>query len=68
MMSVDLKNIAILNIQGVDYYCISKWISKYDAINLLLNIDLTKRKQEIVKKYFFLYHIWKCIKFGEKDI
>ena len=42
MMSVNLDNIAILNIQGVDYCCIINRISKSDAVNLLQNADLTK--------------------------
>ena len=40
-MSVNLNNIAILNIYGVDYGCIINGTEKSEAINLLKNIDLS---------------------------
>ena len=40
LMSMNLSDIAILNIKGADYCCITSGISK--AINLVLNINLTK--------------------------
>ena len=43
MMSMNLSNIAILNMQGVDYCCIIDGISKSEAINLMQNIDLTEK-------------------------
>ena len=43
-MSINLNNIAILNIRGVDYRCIIDGISKTDAANLLQNADLTEEK------------------------
>ena len=43
MMSINLNNIAILNINSVDYRCIINGISKGDALNLLKNADLTKK-------------------------
>ena len=43
MMPMSLKDIAILNIKGVDYCYIISRISKSDAINLKQNIDLTKK-------------------------
>ena len=43
MMSMNLSNIAILNIQGVDYCCIIDRISESEAINLMQNIDLTEK-------------------------
>ena len=43
MMSMNLSNIAIINIQGVDYCCIIDGISKSEAINLMQNIDLTEK-------------------------
>ena len=46
MMSMNLSNIAILNIKGADN--ISR-ISKSEAINLMQNIDLTKKS--IIKRY-----------------
>ena len=42
MMSMHLRDIAILNIKGADYRCILSRISKSEAINLMLNIDLTE--------------------------
>ena len=36
MMSMNLSDIAILNIKGSDYRCIISLISKNDAINLTL--------------------------------
>ena len=41
MMSMNLSNIAILNIENVDYYSIITGISKREAIKLLQNIELT---------------------------
>ena len=42
LMSVNLRDIAILNIKGDDYRCIISGISKCKAINLMQNIDLTE--------------------------
>ena len=42
MMSMNLSNIAILKIHGIDYCCILSEISKNEAINLLRNADLTE--------------------------
>ena len=43
MMSVNLRDIAILNIKGSDYCCIIRLISKNDAIRLLQNSYLTEK-------------------------
>ena len=43
MMSVNLTDIAIFNIQGCDYRYIISLISKNEAINLMQNADLTKK-------------------------
>ena len=43
MMSINLSNIASLNIKGSDYHCIISLISKNEAINLLQNADLTEK-------------------------
>ena len=43
MMSINLSDIAILNIKGSDYGCIISGISRSEAINLLHNIDLTEK-------------------------
>ena len=42
-MSVNLSDIAIVNIKGSDYLCIISLISKNEAINLMQNSDLTKK-------------------------
>ena len=42
MVSINLSDIAILNIHNADYCCIISGISKSGAINLMQNIDLTK--------------------------
>ena len=43
MMSVNLRDIAILNIKGSDYRCIISLINKNEAINLLQNADFTEK-------------------------
>ena len=40
-MSMNLSNIAILNIEGSDYCCIITGISKNEGINSMQNADLT---------------------------
>ena len=42
-MSVNLCDIAILNIKGSDYRCVISLISKNEAINLLQKADLTEK-------------------------
>ena len=44
LMSVNLSDIAILNIKGSDYYCILSLISKNEALKWLQNADLTEKK------------------------
>ena len=43
IMSINLSNIAILNIKGSDYCSIISLISKSEAIKLMQNANLTKR-------------------------
>ena len=43
MMSMNLSNIAILNIKSSDYRCIISGISKNEAINLMENAVLTEK-------------------------
>ena len=43
MMSLNLSNIAILNIKGSNYCCIISGISKTEAINLMQNAALTEK-------------------------
>ena len=45
LMSMNLSDIAILNIQGTDCCCVTIQISKSEAINLMQNIDLTKKSE-----------------------
>ena len=43
MMSINLSDIAILNINVSDYCCVISLISKKEAINLFQNADLTEK-------------------------
>ena len=43
MMSMNLSDIAILNINCADYRCIINRISKNDTINVLKNVDLIEK-------------------------
>ena len=43
MMSINLSDIAILNIKGYDYRCIISLVNKNEAINLMPNADLTEK-------------------------
>ena len=56
MMSVNLSDIAILNIKSADYCCIISGFSKSEAINLMQNIDLTKKAGHY-KPYILLSYI-----------
>ena len=47
MMSINLHDIAILNIRGIDYCCIINGISKSDALNLLQNANLTEVRRKL---------------------
>ena len=57
MMSMNLCNIAILNIKSTDYCCIISGIIKSEAISLLKNTDLTEKNQNITKHKKLLSHI-----------
>ena len=52
MIFINLSDIAILNILGVDYRCIINLISKSDAVNVFQNADLTEGK---IKKFITTY-------------
>ena len=45
MISMNLSDIAILNIKGSDYRCSICLISKNEAINLMQNTNLTKKAE-----------------------
>ena len=47
MMSMNLSDIAILNIKGADYCCIIYRINKSEAINLMQSIHLTEKKGKL---------------------
>ena len=49
MVYMKLSNIAVLSINGADYCCIITGISKSEAINLMQNIFLSKKKWDIIK-------------------
>ena len=52
MMSLGINSIVTLNIQGIDYCCIIVGISKSEAMNLLKNVDLSKKSAS--QNIFFL--------------
>ena len=45
MMSINLSDIAVLNINGSDYRCIISLIGKNETINLMQNADLTEKAE-----------------------
>ena len=47
MMSMNLTNIAILNIKSADYRCIISGISKNEAINLMQDANLIKKRETL---------------------
>ena len=47
MTSLNLSDIAILNIKGSDYRCIIRKKKKNEAINLLQNANLTEKSGTI---------------------
>ena len=62
MMSVNLSDIAILNIKGSGYCCIFSLISKNDAINLIQNADLTEKSGAL----YSIEKLFSCIKMGKE--
>ena len=53
MMSTNLNDISILNINGPDYHCIISRFSKTKALNLLQNADLSVKRCIIINYNFF---------------
>ena len=47
MTSINLSNIAILNIKSVDYCCIISRISKGEATKLVQNADFTRKSETL---------------------
>ena len=60
MMSINLDDIAILNIRSVDYRCVVNGISKSKTVNLLQNADLSEKKGNTIKHKNLLSHIKIC--------
>ena len=52
MMSYELENFAILNVNGVDYRCVLQSITRNDEINRLNNYRLVN------KGTFYEYGFW----------
>ena len=54
MKSMNLSDIAILNVKSADYRCVIGRISKIEIINLMQNIDLTEKSGTfwIIKIYY----------------
>ena len=52
MISKRLSDIASLKIKNADYHCIVTAISISDAINVMLNIDLTEKSGILQKDCF----------------
>ena len=50
-MSINLSNIAILNIKDSDYHYIISRNSKSEALKLLQNIDLTEKVEHYKAKH-----------------
>ena len=47
MMSVDLDDIAVWNINSIDYRCIISGINKSQTVNLLQNGDLSEKSRTL---------------------
>ena len=62
MMSMNLRSIAISNINDIDYCCIITEISKNKAINLLQKAELNK----IVENYQIIKKTCSNIKMGKE--
>ena len=45
MISVNLNDILILSINGINYHCIISKISKNEAVTLLQNTELTEKNK-----------------------
>ena len=50
MMSINVNDIAILDIKGSDHRCIISLIRKNEVINLMPHADLTKKIGALSKK------------------
>ena len=57
MMSINLRDIAILNISSADHHGITTRINKSEATNIMQNIDLSEKKRKIIICKNLLSHI-----------
>ena len=55
-MSMNLSNIAVLNINNVHFCCIINRISKNEAINSVQKYQSNKKEQSIIKHRNLLSH------------
>ena len=70
MISMNLSDIAILNINSVDYCCIITRISKSETVNLLQKADWNakkKKKKNIIEEHITNILRSKKISFGKKN-
>ena len=70
-IDISLTNVSALKIKNADYCCITIGISKSEALKLLQNIDLTKKKWNIkknIKSNIRIYENGKNINFGDIEI
>ena len=56
IMSINLNDIVILNIRGIDYRCITNGISISDAVNVLQNLKRIKNLLSYIKWVNKLQH------------
>ena len=71
MITINLNNISISNINGADYHCIINGISKSVALNLLKKCWFAHIKRSIIiyKSFFTIYKVGKKIKmFGITEL
>ena len=54
MTAYELKNIAIMNVKGVDFRCILWGISKNEAVNRLNNSVLEDKTTKVFYKYILV--------------
>ena len=56
MISMNLSDIAILNIKGYHYRCIINGFSRSKAMNLMQNTDLTKKAEHYkIEKFAIIF-------------
>ena len=55
LVKIKISDTAILNISGADYGCIRNIIGKNEAINLVKNINLTKKRGTLQNVNLFSY-------------